>query len=164
MTYSVAVRAHNKEQSVEILDFINKNIPEFKTLFPEYSINGYQWSNDLPYIADYPHIGFNLSMMDCFQQIYTYSILYNVAIKFNLHTIINNIPVVIIDYDSDYTFFLAEKNPFDENDERTKGFILIKDGLIQKNHQYYFLKKIFHLIPNQKDNNKIKQVIKNINN
>lgn len=164
MTYSVAVKTHNNEQSVEILDFINKNIPEFKLLFPEYSINGYQWSNDLPYIANYPHIGFNFSMMDCFQQTYTYSILYNVAIKFNLNTIINDIPVVIFDYDSDYTFFLAEKNPFEENDERSKEVILIKDGLIKKNHQYYLLKKIFHLIPNKKEIQKIQKIIKNIHN
>ncbi len=164
MTYSVALKTNSTEQSVEILNFIGQNIPEFKSLFPEYSINGHLWANDLSYIADYPHIGFNFSIMDNFQQVYTYSILYNLALKFNLQTMINDIPVVVLDYDSDYTFFLAEKNPFDKNDERTIEFVQMKNGLLHKNHQYYLLKKIFHLIPNKKEINKIKQVINNIHN
>ena len=164
MTYSVAVKTHNKEQSVEILDFIDKNISEFKEIFPNYSTNGYRWSNSLSYIEDYPHIGFNFSTLNFLKRIYIYSILYNIAIKFNLHTNINGIAVVTLDYDSDYTFFIAEKNPFEENDERAKAFILVESGLIKIDEEYSFFDKIFMLIPNKKEIEKIQEIIKNIHN
>lgn len=164
MSYSVALKTKNKKQSIEILDLIKKYVPDFIVVFPQYKLNGYQWSNDLPYIKNYPHVGFNFSIFETFHQIYTYSILYNIALKFNLYTMINNVPVVIFDYDSEELFYLAERNPFDENDPRADGFILFKDGFIQKNKRYYFLKKILHLIPNEEEINKMKEIINNIHN
>lgn len=56
MTYSVAIKTNSKEQSVEILEFINKNIPEFNNVFPDY-IENVDWSaNNLSYIENMTNI------------------------------------------------------------------------------------------------------------
>lgn len=165
MSYSVALKTNSKEQSIEILNFIKNNVPQLTTVFPQFDENCFTWiANDLSYIADYPHIGFNFSCFDYFTRTFTYTMLYQIALKFNLQTIINDIPVVVLDYDSEYTFYLAEKNPFSENDPRHKGFVRFKDGIILDVPRFILLKKLFHLTPNKKEIKKIQEIIKNIHN
>lgn len=165
MTYSLALKTNRKEQSVEILEFINKNIPEFKDVFPDY-IENVDWSaNNLPYIEDYPHIGFNYSGMDDFFRLYTYSILYAIALKFNLQTIINDNPVVIIDYDSQYSFYLSDNNPFAKEDPRFSYFISIENNLVYQRKDKFFknlFKQFYHLKPNKKEIENMTNIVNKI--
>lgn len=165
MGYSVALRTNDKEQSVEILNFIQTNLPKFTTVFP-YFIEDVEWyANDLTYIADYPHIGFQYTGTDLFYRLYVYSIIYQVALKFNLQTIINNEPIVVLDYDSQCFYYLGETNPFAKDDPRFFDFILFENDLIYQRKESFsknLFKTLYHLKPNKKELKKVLDIVKMI--
>ncbi len=89
-----------------------------------------------------------------------------IGIKYKLTENFNGIDCVVLNYDNQFSFYLAKKNPFKEGDSRYYDYIPIgEDGIkVQPNQhkkRYKILKKIGISI-NDKEILQIKNVIFNI--
>ena len=142
MSYNIGLKTKSEKQAKDIYHFVKNKVVSLDILKPSMFDINWMCGTDMAYINQPNYFGVGYSTLDGFKAIYFYSIMYNVAIKFNLYEEINNNKVVTLNYDDDELFYLSKSNPFEKNDSRYFSFIQINEEGI-KNYKRKGWRRIF---------------------
>ena len=130
MSYNIGLKTDSEKQAEELYKFTKNKLLTVDILHPK--MFNIQWlcGKDMSYINNPNYFGISYSTLEGFKSIYFFSVIYHLAIKFNLYQEINNQKVVVLNYDDDELYYLSYSNPFNQNDDRYLSFVKInEDGL-----------------------------------
>lgn len=162
MSYNIALKTITEKQAKELQQFIENKLISINSFNSNLFDIKWKCGSDMAYINKPNYFCIGYSTLDGFKSIYFFSIIYHVAIKFNLYEDINNQKVVVLNYDDEELYYLAKSNPFEYNDSRYFSFIQIsQDGV--KEYKRKGWRRIFGNKISKKEYNFIKNNIEIIN-